>query len=452
MAIRTMIRGLVEKLRTWGAVRPSRTCLAFSAAILLVSFTAAADYAAGLTAFNRKEYARAFSEWIEGAKAGDAHAQHGLGMLYELGQGVPYADPKAAADWYQKAAAQNYAPALNNLARLYADGRGIQQDVPKAIELWSKAAEGGNITARFNLGLQYASGAGVPKDMKKAASFMLQAAENGLPEAQFAVASYYRDGTGVEKDLDAARLWYQRAATAGFEPARAELGALDKPAVSPTPAVQQGEAAPAAQQAEAGKAETPPPPSQETEAVPAERPAAGQPPDSRPAEPSPSTVPPANELQQADDPPPSEAPAHAALTDEPPSAVESSQTAEAQQPPQSAPERPADEVPAAMGAQDSGSDLPVADSLTGDEQVYRIWLYESGQEGDARSYWDKLRMQHPGLLKNLQLDLRRYFLGEAKGSLYRVFAGPFDDLGAARRACEDFKQRFGDQFCRPVLN
>ncbi len=90
--------------------------------------------------------------------------------------------------------------------------------------------------------------------------------------------------------------------------------------------------------------------------------------------------------------------------------------------------------------------------MTGDEQIYRIWLYTSGQEGDARSYWDKLTMQYPGLLKKLDLDLRRYFLGEAKGSLYRVFAGPFDSLAAAQKACEDIKMRFDDQFCRPVIN
>ncbi|NJM92947.1 MAG: sel1 repeat family protein, partial [Rhodospirillaceae bacterium] len=193
----------------------------------MMSSVALADYAAGLTAFNRKDFAHAFSEWIESAKAGDAHAQHGLGMLYEMGQGVPYADPKAASEWYQKAATQNYAPAINNLARLYADGRGVKQDVPKAIELWSKAAEAGNTTARFNLGLQYAAGVGVKKDMKKAAEYLLQAAESGLPEAQFAVAGYYRDGTGVPKDMDAARQWYDRAASAGFEPARKELAAID---------------------------------------------------------------------------------------------------------------------------------------------------------------------------------------------------------------------------------
>jgi uncharacterized protein len=441
MAIRITIRGLRGMFRASRAAHSWGPCLAAGAAILLLSSAALADYAAGLTAFNRKDFVHAFSEWIESAKAGDAHAQHGLGMLYEMGQGVPYADPKAASDWYQRAATQNYAPALNNLARLYADGRGVKQDVPKAIELWSKAAEAGNTTARFNLGLQYAAGVGVKKDMKKAAEYLLQAAESGLPEAQFAVAGYYRDGIGVPKDMAAARQWYDRAAAAGFEPARKELAAIDKPAVNSTPAVEQ--AAPTDTQ----KTETPPAEAAKTEEPPAE---------AAPSETQQAATPPAEEKQEPTAPP--QPPVEASTTGHAPEEAvgQRQQAAEEEQPAEegqegehveNAPETPAEGSPA-PGA----DDLPVAGSVTGDARVYRIWLYESGQEGDARSYWNKLTMQYPGLLKKLDLDVRRYFLGEAKGSLYRVFAGPFEDLGDAQKACEDIKTRFGDQFCRPVLN
>jgi TPR repeat protein len=430
--------------QSWGP------CLAVATAFLLLSSAAFADYAAGLTAFNRKDFAHAFSEWIESAKAGDAHAQHGLGMLYEMGRGVPYTDPKAASEWYQKAAAQNYAPALNNLARLYADGRGVKQDVPKAIELWSKAAEAGNTTARFNLGLQYAAGVGVKKDMTKAAEYLLQAAESGLPEAQFAVAGYYRDGTGVPKDMGAARQWYDRAAAAGFEPARKELAAIDKPAGSPTPAVE--EAAPADTQ-QAQKTETPLAEAAKTENPPAETPEA------TPSETDQAATPPAEEKQEPTPPahPPVETSTTGHAPEEQEQAVgEQEQAAEEEQPAkegqegeqaEDAPATPAESSPA-PGA----DDLPVADSLTDDARVYRIWLYESGQEGDARSYWDLLRVKYPNLLTKLDLDIRRYFLGDAKGSLYRVFVGPFENLGDAQEACRDIKARHGDQFCRPVLN
>jgi hypothetical protein len=451
MAIRITIRGLRGMFRASRAALPWGRCLAAGAAILLLSSAALADYAAGLTAFNRRDFVHAFSEWIESAKAGDAHAQHGLGMLYEMGQGVPYADPKSASEWYQKAAAQNYAPAVNNLARLYADGRGVKQDVPKAIELWSKAAEAGNTTARFNLGLQYAAGIGVKKDMKKAAAYLLQAAESGLPEAQFAVAGYYRDGTGVPKDMDAARQWYDRAASAGFEPARKELAAIDKPAVSPTPALEQ-----------AAPADTPQ--AQKTETSPAEPAKAENPPadtqGAAPSETQPAEMSPA-EAAKEEPAPPAQPPVEAATTGPAPegqAAGEQEQAAEQEPPAQEQPAgegeqaQNAPEAPAEGSAAPVADDLPVAESLTSDARVYRIWLYESGQEGDARSYWNKLTMQYPGLLKKLDLDVRRYFLGDAKGSLYRVFAGPFENLGDAQKACEDIRTRFGDQFCRPVLN
>ncbi|MGH6928089.1 MAG: hypothetical protein ACREEV_07215, partial [Dongiaceae bacterium] len=365
-----------------------------TAILLLLSSAAFADYAAGLTAFNRKDFAHAFSEWIESAKAGDAHAQHGLGMLYEMGQGVPYADPKAASEWYRKAADQNYAPAINNLARLFADGRGVKQDVAKAIELWSKAAEAGNTTARFNLGLQYAAGVGVKKDMKKAAEYLLQAAESGLPEAQFAVAGYYRDGTGVPKDMAAARQWYDRAAAAGFEPARKELAAIDKPAVGSTPAVE--EAAPADTQ-QAQKTETPPAEAAKTESPPAETNEAA------PSETQQTATPPTEEAPQ-EPAPPAQPPVEAATTGHAPEdpvagdqqpAAEEEQPAEQQQEDEQAENAPAAEGAPAPGPDDPRADLPVADSLTGDVRVYRIWLYESGQEGDARSYWNKLTMQYP---------------------------------------------------------
>jgi TPR repeat protein len=440
MAIRTTIRGLKGMFRALRAAQSWGPCLA-ATAFLLLSSAAFADYAAGLTAFNRKDFAHAFSEWIESAKAGDAHAQHGLGMLYEMGQGVPYADPKAASEWYRKAADQNYAPAINNLARLFADGRGVKQDVPKAIELWSKAAEAGNTTARFNLGLQYAAGVGVKKDMKKAAEYLLQAAESGLPEAQFAVAGYYRDGTGVPKDMAAARQWYDRAAAAGFEPARKELAAIDKPAVSPTPVAEEAAAADTKKTETAEAAKTENPPAETHEAAPSET--------------QQTETPPTEEAPQKQTPP--APPVEASTTGHAPesqAAGEPQPTAEEEQPAQQGQEsEQAENAPEAEGSPaPDADDLPVADSLTSDARVYRIWLYESGQEDDARSYWNKLTMQYGSLLKSLDLDIRRYFLGEARGSLYRVFVGPFESLGDAQEACKDIKARHGDQFCRPVLN
>ena len=433
-----------------------------------------ADYAAGLAAFNAKDYKKAYAEWIEPAKAGEAPAEHGIGMLYDMGEGVPDKNPKAAAEWYQKAADQNYAPAINNLARLYADGRGVKADPAKAIELWSRAAESGNVTARFNLGVQYANGSGVKKDPAKAAEYLRQAAEGGLAEAQFALAGFYREGIGVKQDPEAARQWYQRSADAGFEPARAAIEALNQAAqndaakATQQPAEGQGTTVPSegavseqsavdaqAPTQEAAAAKAPEAAASATETAPAET--APKEAATTEATPTPTPTPePAAESQPAEE----AAPMPAEVTPPPPEGESqpaaqpeaTTEAAPAAEPAAKSEAEPAGEGSAAMNSMDPGANLPLAESLTGETMVYRIWLYDSGQEKDASSYWAKLTQKYPGLLKNLKVDLRRYFLGEAKGAVYRVFAGPFDSLAAAQKACEDIKQRFGDQFCRPVIN
>ena len=65
---------------------------------------------------------RLFLERVrEAAEQGDARTQYNLGVLYDIGDGVPM-DKGMAAKWYQKAADQGYAMAQNNLGNLYSSG------------------------------------------------------------------------------------------------------------------------------------------------------------------------------------------------------------------------------------------------------------------------------------------------------------------------------------------
>jgi len=56
-----------------------------------------------------------------------------------------------AVFWYQKSAAQNYAPAQNALAYMYAEGRAVKRDKKRAEELFKAAQEGGLSVAGDNL-------------------------------------------------------------------------------------------------------------------------------------------------------------------------------------------------------------------------------------------------------------------------------------------------------------
>ena len=119
----------------------------------------AGDFGDGLAAFKRGDHAAALRLWKPLADQGDRAAQYNLGLLYELGKGVP-AYPAAARSWYEKSAAQNFAMAQHNLGRLYYMGEGVPEDYTKAIRYFLPAAEQGIAFSHFFLGMIYAGGGG----------------------------------------------------------------------------------------------------------------------------------------------------------------------------------------------------------------------------------------------------------------------------------------------------
>ncbi|MEX2202307.1 MAG: hypothetical protein WD711_12985 [Dongiaceae bacterium] len=196
----------------------------------LVALSSGADaqtYEDGLVAFDRAEYPRAAEIWEPLAAAGNAKAQHALGMLYESGQGVPAQDFARAAELYRGAANQGEAAAMNNLGLMYADGRGVSKDVGEAYRLWMIAAKSGHPMAQFNLALLFFRGAGLPDpDYNEAAWWFAEAANNGSVDAQFALGELYARGMGVPQSDDEARRWYTIAAGSGHGLAQRRLDEL----------------------------------------------------------------------------------------------------------------------------------------------------------------------------------------------------------------------------------
>lgn len=79
------------------------------AAILLISpgMLMAADFNAGMDAYERQDYRTAFQEFSTLAQAGDSNAQYMLGRMYAQGKGVVQ-DYAQAHKWYNLAAAQGH--------------------------------------------------------------------------------------------------------------------------------------------------------------------------------------------------------------------------------------------------------------------------------------------------------------------------------------------------------
>ena len=104
---------------------------------------AAADFAAGLQAYQKGDYAAAAKEWRPLAEQGSADAQFNLGLLYVDGKGVPL-DYGQAIQWFTRAAEQDYEKAQLNLGASYGIGRGVKRDYVQAYKWLNLCAAKGD--------------------------------------------------------------------------------------------------------------------------------------------------------------------------------------------------------------------------------------------------------------------------------------------------------------------
>lgn len=98
---------------------------------LAVALPALADFQAGLDAYQKGDYVTAAKEWRPLADSGDPVAQFNLGLLFLDGHGVPQS-PAEAANWFRRAAEQDYTEAQHNLGAMYASGQGVKRDYVQA--------------------------------------------------------------------------------------------------------------------------------------------------------------------------------------------------------------------------------------------------------------------------------------------------------------------------------
>jgi TPR repeat protein len=185
----------------------------------------AADFKAGLDAYNRGDFAAAYREWEPLAQSGDAHAQYNLGLLYARGHGVPQ-DRAAAAKWYEKAAEQGVPAAQYNLGVMYANGQGVQASPEQAAKWFLKAAEQGVTDAQTGLGNIYHEGDGSFRNYAEAEKWYRKAAGDGVASAAFQLGVMHDLGQGVQRDYAEAVKWYRRAADGGYPAGMANLGIL----------------------------------------------------------------------------------------------------------------------------------------------------------------------------------------------------------------------------------
>jgi len=150
---------------------------------LSLQLPAHAGFAEGASAYNARNYVLALKEINPLARAGNADAQHLLGLMYYMGRGVTR-DYKQAFAWHFKAAQQGKADAQYVVGAMYYTGNAVPQDQKHAVTWFRRAAEQSHAEAQHALGLMYRYHvAGLPQDMVLAYMLWNLAAAGGNKNA-----------------------------------------------------------------------------------------------------------------------------------------------------------------------------------------------------------------------------------------------------------------------------
>lgn len=165
----------------------------------------------GLFSFESKQV----KEWKKFAKSGDMEAQYHLARAYANGRGANV-NMKKAIDYCVQAAEQEYAPAQALLAHFYGYGKGVEKNYEEMIRWGEKAALQGYAQAQYNIGRCYEQGKGKEQNFEKAMRWYMLAAQQGRPDAAYKIAQFYEHGLGVKEDMEKAEEWYKRAAEEDF--------------------------------------------------------------------------------------------------------------------------------------------------------------------------------------------------------------------------------------------
>jgi TPR repeat protein len=146
-------------------------------------------------AFDAGRFDEARHLWMARAAAGDAEAALNLGLLYDLGRGVPQ-NSLMAFSWYLQAAEAGLAQAAFNVAVML-DSGAVPRDGAEAALWYARAAAAGYHRAQYALAQLYAAGDGVPRNPATAEAWCRAAARGGLGAASARLPALMRAGRGT---------------------------------------------------------------------------------------------------------------------------------------------------------------------------------------------------------------------------------------------------------------
>lgn len=145
---------------------------------------------------------------------GEPAACSALGVMHELGRGVPRDMPQAV-ELYMSACQQRYARGCVNLGQLHAEGVGVPQRWSQAAALYDLACQARNAEGCYRIAQLQDQGRGVTQNSAYAAALYARSCESGHAAACIDLGVLHERGRGTPQDLTRAVQLYEQACRAG---------------------------------------------------------------------------------------------------------------------------------------------------------------------------------------------------------------------------------------------
>jgi TPR repeat protein len=126
------------------------------------------------------QYESAFEQYLELAEEGSRQGMLNVANMYAQGQGVEQNERQAFC-WYQRSAEHGDVISMVEVARAYDSGRGVERDAAKASEWLLRAATAGSEDAQWKIGRRLYDQGNQPDGL---CWIRLAAMEGGQPSAQ----------------------------------------------------------------------------------------------------------------------------------------------------------------------------------------------------------------------------------------------------------------------------
>lgn len=153
---------------------------------------------------------------INSAKKGNTNSHQTLGRIYRYGLYNTQVNTKQSYYHLNSAASDNHPKSLYELATLTIEHPMlIENKINIAITQLEKSDKKGYPEASFELAKLYDQGKLIQQDFNQAARWYIKSASYGNNKAMFNLASMYLNGDGVKISIEKAEYWLQQSASKG---------------------------------------------------------------------------------------------------------------------------------------------------------------------------------------------------------------------------------------------